>query len=72
MARVMALTYAATDEYARAMQWLAQARERCLRETDVHAALLVEIVADQAKISVRSGQMASADSLARRVVVPGR
>lgn len=68
VARVMALTYAATHDYARAMQWLTQARERCLRETDIYAALLVEIVADQAKISVQSGQLASADSIARELL----
>jgi hypothetical protein len=50
------------------MQWLTQARERCLRETDVYAALLVEIVADQARISVQSGQLAAADSIARELL----
>jgi DNA-binding SARP family transcriptional activator len=68
VARVMALTYAARDEYTRAMQWLTEARERCLRETDVYAALLVEIVADQARISIRSGQAGSADTIARELL----
>jgi tetratricopeptide (TPR) repeat protein len=68
VARVMALTYAATDEESRAMQWLSEARERCLRETDVYAALLVEIVADQAKLAQRSGQAGAADALARELL----
>jgi DNA-binding SARP family transcriptional activator len=68
VARVMALTYAATDDYARALQWLTEARKRCVRETDIYAALLVGIIADQAKISVRSGEVASAGAIARELL----
>jgi hypothetical protein len=56
VARVIALTYAATKDYGRAVAWLTDARKRCVRETDVYAALLVEIVADQARLAQQSGQ----------------
>lgn len=68
VARVMALTYAATNDCPRAMSWLSEARERCLRETDVYAALLVGIVAAQAEISLQSGQRESAQAIARELL----
>ena len=68
VARVMALTYSATDEYARAMQWLTEARERSSRNGRPCRRLLVEITADQARLSIRSGQLAALSSIARELL----
>jgi len=67
-ARVMGLTYAATADFTRAMQWLGEARDRCVRETDVNAALLGGIIADQARLAFQSGQRAAADATARELL----
>jgi DNA-binding SARP family transcriptional activator len=67
-ARSMALTYIATDELQLAGQWLLEARGRCVRETDTYAALLVTIVADQMKLSLRVGQAKQAEDFARELI----
>lgn len=67
-ARALALTYAATDELSRAMDWLTEARRRCVRETDRYVALQVEILATQVEISSRQGNSAAGDALAREWV----
>jgi hypothetical protein len=64
----MALTYIATDELQLAGQWLLEARGRCVRETDTYAALLVTIVADQMKLSLRVGQAKQAEDFARELI----
>jgi len=68
VARAVALSYAATDDLSRAMDWLVEARKRCVRETDKFAALLVTILADQVEVSLRQGQSAQADTMARELV----
>ncbi len=64
-ARAMALSFEALDDNARAMEWLAEARQRCVRETDSYVALLAEILLDQARISAGMGLTAQAEACAR-------
>jgi hypothetical protein len=68
VARAMALTYVAVDQLSPAMDWLAEARRRCARDTDAYTALQVEILASQVDISVRQGKPELADTLAREWV----
>lgn len=68
VARAMALTHAAADELSTAMEWLAQARRRCSRDTDAYTALQVEILASQVDISIRQGNQELADAVAREWV----
>jgi DNA-binding SARP family transcriptional activator len=65
VARAIALTYAAEMELASAMEWLAEARRRCVRETNRYVALQVEVLANQTEISLKQGQGALADAFAR-------
>ena len=65
VARALGLSYAAMNDYERAMEWLVEARKRVTRETDIYVALLVEILADQVDISRKLGHAAQADALAR-------
>jgi tetratricopeptide (TPR) repeat protein len=66
--RAIALTYAATDENEIAMQWLANARKTLVRVTDPYAGLLVEILSDQVRVSLKSGQPEQAASIARELL----
>jgi hypothetical protein len=68
VARALALSYAATDDLPRALEWIIEARKRCFRDTDKFAALLVTILADQVEISLKLGQAAEADIIARELV----
>jgi hypothetical protein len=68
VARAMALTYAAADELTPAMEWLAEARRRCARDSDAYTALQVEILASQVDISTRQGKPELADAIAREWV----
>ena len=68
VARALALTYAADDQLSAAMDWLAEARRRCARDTDAYSALQVEILASQVDVSVRQGKPELADALAREWV----
>ena len=68
VARAIALTYAAVDELAPAMEWLVEARRRCGRDSDAYTALQVEILASQVDISTRQNNKELADALAREWV----
>ena len=68
VARTLALTYAAENELAKAMDWLREARKRAARDTDVYAALQVSILANQTEISARQGLIDAADAFAREWV----
>lgn len=68
VARVLALTYAATGDFSRAMDWLGEALKRCVRDTDGFTALHVEILATQAEISLEQGHSALAEATAREWV----
>lgn len=65
VARAMGLCFEAMDDHARAMEWLAEGRQRCVRETDSYVALSVEILLDQARVSSKLGQSAQAEACAR-------
>ncbi len=66
--RVIGLTYAAEDRPDLAAGWLSEARSRCLRKTDIFAALLVAIISDQMKISVKTGKPEEARAFARELI----
>ena len=65
VARAMALTYAAEDDLTRALEWLAEARRRVIREIDGYVALHVEIRASEVQIHHRIGNSDLADALGR-------
>ncbi|MBK5104642.1 MAG: hypothetical protein JJE42_10365 [Burkholderiales bacterium] len=65
VARAMGLCFEALNDHARAMEWLAEGRQRCVRETDSYVALSVEILLDQARVSGKLGQSAQASACAR-------
>jgi DNA-binding SARP family transcriptional activator len=65
VARALALTYAAQDALAPAMEWLAEARRRCMRDTDSYAGLQVEILASQVDVNLKLDQPETADAIAR-------
>ncbi|MBN9017521.1 MAG: hypothetical protein J0H11_08900 [Rhizobiales bacterium] len=65
IARVLALTYAATSDLALAAEWLAEARRRCTRDKDAYAALQVEILASQVEIFTAQEDGALAQTTAR-------
>lgn len=67
-ARTMALLDVSESEFSRAADWLAEARRRCLRETDKYAALHVKILADQMELSSRQRQPEQASIIARELV----
>ena len=67
-ARTLALLHEAENKLPLATDWLAEARKRCVRETDKYAALLVKILADQMELSSRQGQSEQADAIARELV----
>jgi hypothetical protein len=67
-ARTMALLHVSESEFSRAADWLAEARRRCVRETDKYAGLHVKILADQMELSSRQGQAEQASIIARELV----
>lgn len=67
-ARMLARTYHESGDSDRALDWITQARERCLRETDTYAAMHAAILADDARISMAAGQITRADATARALV----
>lgn len=67
-ARTLALTFAAREDFNKATDWFAEARHRCIRETDVYAALHVRILGDQAETLAASGQSKQANMVARELL----
>ena len=67
-ARAIALTFARQDDLATAAEWLGTARRRCVRETDIYYGLLVQILADQADLSRRSGHLSQAEWTTRELL----
>lgn len=65
VARSLALGFAAEGDPALALQWLDDARRRCVRETDLYAALEVEIVASKVEIMNELGRSGEVTELAR-------
>lgn len=68
VARSLALSYDAAGEADRALHWLSEARVRCMRETDAYVGLLVQILADQAAVSLRDGQVEQAGTFAKEAL----
>jgi DNA-binding SARP family transcriptional activator len=68
VARTLGLSFEAAGDLDRSMNWLADARKRCVRESDSYAALLVEILVDQARISAKQGQLSQSDASTREVL----
>ena len=67
-ARSLALVQVDAKNYAEAGNWLALARERCCSVTDLYAGLLVEILADQVRLSQLRGDDGDAALLARELL----
>jgi len=65
VARSMGLSYAAMNDNERAMEWLIEAKKRCLGVTDTWIALVVEILASMVDLSLKMDQPIQADTLAR-------
>ncbi len=64
-ARMIALTYAAENEFGRAGEWIVEARVRCSRNTDTYAAMAVEVLASEVEIIRRQNRIAEAEAVAR-------
>ncbi len=64
-ARAIGLCCEALNDDVRALEWFGEARTRCARETDTYVALLVDILADQARVSARLGDVAQASACTR-------
>ncbi len=67
-ARSLALLQVDAKDYSEAGKWLAHARERCCSVTDLYAGLLVEILADQVRLSQLRGDDIGAAALARELL----
>ena len=65
VARCLALFAAAEGDLPSGLGWLDEARRRCVRETDLYAALEVEIVASNVELLHRLGRAAEAAATAR-------
>jgi DNA-binding SARP family transcriptional activator len=65
VARSIALTHVAEAALTPALDWLAEGRRRCVRETNRYVAIQVEILADQTETSFAQGNIAHADAFAR-------
>ena len=68
VARSLALTFEAEGDLDTGVRWLDEARRRCVRESDVYAALEVEIVASKVRFLRRLGRPDEAALLAREWV----
>ncbi len=68
VARVMARCHEVAGNPEQALGWLSEARMRCVRQTDTYVALVVEILADQARISASLGHVAQSNTCAREML----
>ncbi|MCE5974961.1 bacterial transcriptional activator domain-containing protein [Sinirhodobacter sp. WL0062] len=67
-ARSLALVKIATRDFGEARYWLDLARAKCCAVTDLYAALLVEIVADQMSLETMTGAHDQAAATARQLL----
>ena len=67
-ARAIGLNHAAVGEHDRALEWIAESRRRCLRETDTYVAMHAAILDTEATVSAAAGQQARADEAGRALV----
>ncbi|CAN5717209.1 hypothetical protein BH11PSE3_BH11PSE3_18990 [soil metagenome] len=68
VARSLALSHAADGDLEAGLAWLDEARRRAVRESDLYAALEVEIVASKVELLGRLGRAGEASVLAREWV----
>ena len=68
VARAMARCHEVSGNLERALEWLCEARKRSVRETDPYVALVVEILADQARISAKMGNAAQSNTCIREML----
>jgi len=68
VARTLGLSFEIQGKLDASMTWLAEARQRCVRETDWYAGLLVEIFLDQARISAKQGLSAQFEACTREAL----
>lgn len=64
-ARAIGLAHAAREELPGALHWLADARQRCIRDPGVNVAIHVETLAEQSRISAVQGHDDLADAFGR-------
>jgi hypothetical protein len=67
-ARVIARAWASDGRPGEALEWIEDARVRCLRETDVFVAMHAAILTTDAEISLSAGQAERAEQAARALV----
>jgi DNA-binding SARP family transcriptional activator len=67
-ARSLAILHHAENDLSHAASWLAEARRRCVRETDKYVALLVKIITEQMELSLKQSQGEEAHALARELI----
>ena len=67
-ARAIALTHAAAGDHVHALEWIAQSRRRCVRESDTYIAMQAAILDTEATISAAAGQQTRADAAGRALV----
>lgn len=67
-ARAMGLAFKAAGDFELAAIWLGRARERCTSVSDLYAALLVNIVSDQMRLSEVVGDSLQAKNIARELL----
>jgi len=67
-ARAIALSHIAEKRPDQALAWLADGLKRCLRITDTYIAVVVEILANHAEVSLLTGRRSEADALSRKLL----
>lgn len=67
-ARVIAQTCARVGQHDQALDWITQARHRCLRETDTYVAMHAAILATDAELSLAAGERDRADTTTRALI----
>ncbi len=67
-ARLLARTHHASGDVDTALDWIARARERCVREIDIYEAIHAAILLDDAEMSLSAGNAERADATARSLL----
>ena len=64
----MARCHEVSGNLESALEWLNEARKRSVRETDPYVALVVEVLADQARINAKLGNAAQSNACIREML----
>ncbi len=67
-AKALALTYMREGDYDGALEWLVQAMVQFRRKTDTYVWVAIEILVTEARAAIGAGDLARAESAARRAV----